>query len=649
MYISIVTITQFSRYQCVQLLLDSIKNQTNKNIIEWIIIEGSSNKLDANLNKIIINNLDTTIPITYYNFQENVIYNNKLDYLKQINTIKGDILICMDDDDFYLSTFIDTCAIKLLNTNKLCIGLNQIYIHNFISNETYLFNNYNPIIAYKKEIVDNRFNILDVDYILSDYTYIKLLHNNNNYINIKLLHNNSNIILLEPEVITYIMPATLYEQYKHTLLHITTNKTPANDTINNNTPANDTINNNTILNDTTNINAINIDTTFNNTTLNDTPTNNTLNVTTNNKTTNDINDNTTNDINDNTSNTIYDIVYILGNIGIRWSPDENNLGGSEQAVVYLTQEWARDNNKRVAVYGNFVTDMIYNNVDYICLDKFIYSKVYNTIILWRKPGLIHFINNTITAKNIILDLHDNMFVFNDINKTILKNSLLCVNTICVKSEYHKECFNIYTNNLLNNKIKVIMNGVRINDFSTNIYNATRQPYRFCYCSSYDRGLIEILKYVWPHIYNAEKTAELHIYYGMDYIYDNNFKNYMYNLIGTTNGVMNHGRESFELIIREKYLSTFHLYLSTSESEIDCINIRESLVSGCIPIITNFGVFKERHGLQYNSVSIDDASGKQIADDIIKKMYDKDYIINSQQIIKTSNTIVSWNNISKLWF
>ena len=33
----------------------------------------------------------------------------------------------------------------------------------------------------------------------------------------------------------------------------------------------------------------------------------------------------------------------------------------------------------------------------------------------------------------------------------------------------------------------------------------------------------ILENVWPYIYNAEPKAEFHVYYGMDYIFDEKFK------------------------------------------------------------------------------------------------------------------------------
>ena len=134
---------------------------------------------------------------------------------------------------------------------------------------------------------------------------------------------------------------------------------------------------------------------------------------------------------------------------------------------------------------------------------------------------------------------------------------------------------------------------------------------------------------------------------MDYIYDDNFKLH-FKLLLSQPGVMDHGRQPMEMIIREKYLSTFHIYINNCIAEIDCISIKESLVTGCIPIISNFGVFKDRHGLQYNWDPNNDELIIQITNDLIKKMYDYDLIENIRNKLQQSNTIIDWDTISKLW-
>ena len=170
---------------------------------------------------------------------------------------------------------------------------------------------------------------------------------------------------------------------------------------------------------------------------------------------------------------------------------------------------------------------------------------------------------------------------------------------------------------MNNKIIIIPNGIRVNKFNVQPDNTERNPYRFCYCSCYTRGLDKIISVLWNIIYNYEPRAELHVYYGMTGINDENYKNYLLKLLAQP-GVMDHGRQPVEMIIREKYLSTYHFYITNSETEIDCISIRESLLTGCIPIISKFGVFQNRHGIQYNWDPTNKLLCKAIADNIINE-------------------------------
>ena len=134
---------------------------------------------------------------------------------------------------------------------------------------------------------------------------------------------------------------------------------------------------------------------------------------------------------------------------------------------------------------------------------------------------------------------------------------------------------------------------------------------------------------------------------MEHIYDESYKNRLRQLMSQP-GVMEHGRQSMDMVIREKHMSTFHLYLSTSVAEIDCISVRESLVAGCIPIISNFGVFAGRHGLQFNWDPSNKELGKSVASDIINKMNNKQFIESARTQLMGSNTIIGWNDVAKQW-
>jgi hypothetical protein len=343
----------------------------------------------------------------------------------------------------------------------------------------------------------------------------------------------------------------------------------------------------------------------------------------------------------------YDIVYLTGANGIEWEPSDMKLGGSEQAVVNLSTEWA-NNGYKVIVYGNFKQDYYYNNVFYTNWMNLDTNKKIKNLIVWRTPGILLLMNFNYFADNIIIDFHDNFsYTLAHLDRNDLLKTFEKVNKYAFKSEYHLLCFEEFLGRkLTETEYVIILNGLRIEEFKNN-KDYIRNPYRFCYCSSYDRGLEYILENIWPYIYNAEPNAEFHIYYGMDYLFDENYK-FKLRMLLSQPGVMDHGRQPMDMIIREKYLSSFHIYLSNSIAEIDCISIRESLITGCIPIISKFGVFANRHGIQYNWDPNNKLLCQSIAENIIKEMNNFEYIELARKELMNSTTIISWKTVANSW-
>ena len=124
----------------------------------------------------------------------------------------------------------------------------------------------------------------------------------------------------------------------------------------------------------------------------------------------------------------------------------------------------------------------------------------------------------------------------------------------------------------------------------------------------------------------------------------NLKNQL-RLLTAFPGVVDHGRQPIEMIIREKYMSSFQLYITNTISEIDCISIRESLVTGCIPLISNFGVFSEREGIHFDLNENDQESMKTLAINIVNLIKNKDQINTLREVFKKSQTIMDWSIIA----
>lgn len=591
--VSIITITQLKRFECLVILLDLIKAQTYSNIIEWVIVEGSKSESDAEINKKniceFINKVESELKfkIIYVEREKFV----KLGELRNIGNHKcqGDITVCMDDDDYYPPSRVSHTVEKLTQSNNLIAGCSAHLMYDYDFNILVQMKPFGPhhsvnsCMAWKKEYLEKNSHDPEKDFAeepsftnnftnpmvqLDPFsTVILSSHSSNTYSKKKFfiaqlngIPNTVDKIIGKP--ISKFIPQHIQSRYK--MIFTSTNTEPD-----------------------------------------------------------------------------YDIVYMCGAFSITWDPEDKKLGGSEQAVVNLSENWVRMG-KSVIVYGE-VPNKITNGVVYKPWDKFDFNRKYKNLILWRNYGQSTVIPLNVKADFMAVDVHDN---FVGQGATIFSKYYTKCNKVFLKSNYHHKCLLTKVDkNADKSKIVIIPNGIRVNKFNIQPEETPRNPYRFCYCSCYTRGLDKIISIIWPIIYNYEPRAELHVYYGMNGIHDQNQRNYLTQLLAQP-GVMDHGRQPIEQIIREKYLSTFHFYTSNTEAEIDCISIRESLVTGCIPLISNFGVFKERQGLHFEFDTEKDI--KMVAVDIIQLLKNPSQINEFREKIKSDPTIVDWETIALEW-
>jgi hypothetical protein len=351
----------------------------------------------------------------------------------------------------------------------------------------------------------------------------------------------------------------------------------------------------------------------------------------------------------------FDIVYFTGGMAPRWSPLFEDLGGSEQAIKYLAPLWAAKG-KKVVVYGNIVdAPLVYKGVLFESYLKCRFQDRFRTIIMWRYPGVYPYMDLfRIQAKKLIIDLHNHQ---NFVNKFIQdchsarKNHIDC---IMVKSEFHGK---LTLETMAPSgpmgigstpTIISIPNGLRIDKFNVTPPNVSRNRFRMCYCSCYSRGLERILTSIWPLLYRLEPRLELHVYYGMELLGNKEFVDNMRMLLSQP-GVMDHGRQPVEVINYEKHMSTFHLYYTDSLLETDCISIRESLVAGCIPIISNVNLFSIRDGIQIPWLPNDEASNKTVAESILGFIRLPEADLNAiRDKLSRSKTIFDWSVVADEW-
>jgi len=158
--VSIITVSQYSRMECLRNLSDLIKLQLYENIIEWVIVEGSPTKIDAFVSAQNVESIRSSakfkFPIVYvpYADDENV----KLSDLRNTGNArcKGDIIVCMDDDDYYPPTRISHAVYQLNKSSALIAGCSNAYIYFFLSNHFFQFTSFgkghstNNCMAYKR-------------------------------------------------------------------------------------------------------------------------------------------------------------------------------------------------------------------------------------------------------------------------------------------------------------------------------------------------------------------------------------------------------------------------------------------------------------------------------------------------------------------
>ncbi len=576
--VSIVTITQLKRIKSLEILVEHINAQTYKNIIQWVIVEGSKTPQEAQENKQNIEKLRnlTKIPITFIEYT-----GKPLGALRNLGNFActGDITVCMDDDDYYPPDRVQHAVNKLTSSKCLIAGCSAKYLYDYNLKKLYKFKQFgdyhstNDCMAWKKEYLINHKHD-ETAHFAEEASFTNKF--------------TEPMVQLSPEK-CIVSSSHKYNTFNKkeicvfTTIGIYQAATQCEDLITTRVPKK-------IFQKYTEIYCENT-----------------------------------------VSNC--DIVYFTGGTSIKWDPEESALGGSEQAVVHLSKEWTILG-KSVEVYGNFDFETKnLHGVTYKNWKLFDYGAVYNTIIMWRMAGSNCLLPFDVKCKNLLMDFHDNTFQFRfDYQKEKHK-----ITKFLFKSNFHLESYQKVWGKLEENQYTIVPNGLRIEEFQQE-HGVQRNPFRFCYCSCYTRGLREILMYVWPTIYKHEPRAELHVYYGMDLVQDQHFK-YEMTLLLAQPGVMDHGRVSSSLVVREKQQSTFHMYITETPSEIDCISIRESLVCGCIPLISKFGVFAERDGLKFNFEL------GSIANGVLNLMKKTEFINMARENFKNSKTILSWKDVA----
>jgi glycosyltransferase involved in cell wall biosynthesis len=171
-FISICTPT-FNRRPFIPIMIKCFENQTYpKDKIEWIIIDDGTDKIE---------DLVSHIPqVKYHKYDEKMTLGKKRNLMNE--KAIGDIIVYMDDDDYYpperVSHAVDTLR---LNPKALCAGSSEMFIYFKHIHKMYKFGPYGPnhstaaTFAFRRELLsvtkfDETSCVAEEKKFLKDYT-----------------------------------------------------------------------------------------------------------------------------------------------------------------------------------------------------------------------------------------------------------------------------------------------------------------------------------------------------------------------------------------------------------------------------------------------------------------------------------------------
>lgn len=338
------------------------------------------------------------------------------------------------------------------------------------------------------------------------------------------------------------------------------------------------------------------------------------------------------------------LVIYCGNSPEDWNPglvDKGGIGGSETAVIELSKRFVKMG-MNVTIYnrcGIPSGGMMFDGVEYKNYWEFNFNDEFNIICSWRLP---EFFDYNIKSKMSIIDLHD---VMNPLD--FGKERLEKIDKIFVKTKYHRSLMP----SIPDDKFVIIGNGIDLSRFSGSF---EREPYRFIYSSTPNRGLDIILEYMWDDIKKALPEAELHTYYGFNTFYELEKHNpermawmKKMQVLMKKPGVVNHGRVNQKELAEDIMKSSFWLY-PTYFPEIHCITACEMQAGGCIPITSGYAALAEtvKTGVTVEGDVYDPKYHKEYVDKVVEYANKDNSTLIEQMTIRAQD--FSWDKVADKW-
>lgn len=238
--VSVCTPT-FNRRDFIPILIECFNHQTYpKNLIEWIVVDDGDDKVE---------DLFKDIPqVKYFYFEEKMTLGKKRNVMNSKAT--GDIIVYMDDDDYYPPERISHVVTKLV-TNPKCMVAGSTYMYNYFANlnKVYLLGPYGDnhstgaCLAFKRELLnntkfDNKKDHAEESGFLKKYTFnmvqlvpektiVAMSHYKNTFDRNKLIDNNNNekCVLTKKKLKQLVKNKNILKMYEDIYKNINDKKT----------------------------------------------------------------------------------------------------------------------------------------------------------------------------------------------------------------------------------------------------------------------------------------------------------------------------------------------------------------------------------------------------------------------------------------
>lgn len=334
------------------------------------------------------------------------------------------------------------------------------------------------------------------------------------------------------------------------------------------------------------------------------------------------------------------IVFYVGSRKEPLVPDSLKTGasGSYTAVIKLSQEWAKLG-YQVTVYSTCDGKAgSYDGVNYVDYCYFNPYDYFNILIIFQHPYLLP---SNIKAKKVCLEWQDVLG-----NPTTFPSEKLAkFDVIFAKSQYQRGLMPFINDH----KFVIVTNGVDAN--ISELANQPKNPYKLIYASRYYRGLDSMLTYGWSIIKQAIPEAELHIYYGFVRAeLSEDQRLWRENLLKLLQqpGIFEHGKVGQDELILAKSSASIHYYGCTYE-EIDCVSVRESAMVGCVPVTTDYAVFKEKnYCLKVPGNPKSKETQVAVANSIVELLQNPTLLASLRQEFQNNVSQETWDHIAKVW-